>query len=316
MHPDITTFCCSYPQNSVECLKLCGTTPVTPLPKDHIAIFTRPALASYLINKEGTTSSGPQITGPSDRFIRSKSAIIANIPYMFGGIVKPRRIAYLDSCAFVELNVELNNDYYDSHAALAYNAGSNALICFGNADNAYNYCSDFDGTTVRTRPSTTYSHRYGGLGFYGGTPITVGSYYPDGNKKCEVFHGSGWTTLDNDHPSDVYGHSLVGLENGHVLLIGGVDNNGWHNTIWRMRGGQTGWESYGSIQEAVRGASTIILDKSIFVIGGSNRDYYPYQRVDLTEDGSFEKSALLGYNHLNGWEPLLLIVDANFCSAS
>ena len=64
-----------------------------------------------------------------------------------------------------------------------------ALICFDNRN--FKSCDVFTGSTVISTCSTSYSHKDGGLGFYNGQPITVGSVIDDGFRRVETLSSSG-----------------------------------------------------------------------------------------------------------------------------
>ncbi|CBY13089.1 unnamed protein product [Oikopleura dioica] len=161
---------------------------------------------SYIINGNGSTRTAAQISAPSnanDYTWDAQSAVVADKLYLFGGNSGDyRKIARLESCTIVELTVKLNNDFAYRHAALASADNSQALICFGNIS-PYKYCDIFDGSTVVTTFTTTYSHRNGGLGYYNGQPTTVGSSSQNGFGKVETLSQNGWTSLA-DHPMQVF----------------------------------------------------------------------------------------------------------------
>ena len=103
---------------------------------------------SYFINRDGSTKSAVQLSAPDDMddyARRATSAVVADQLYLFGGWRGLRKviftfyfqffynffkIARLDSCAFVELSVQLNNDFRDGHAALAIEDGSKGISLF------------------------------------------------------------------------------------------------------------------------------------------------------------------------------------------
>ncbi|CBY37719.1 unnamed protein product [Oikopleura dioica] len=124
------------------------------------------------------------ITTPEDN-LYSKEFVDCNIT--------SEEIARLDACTFVELTYKLNFDCFNGHEALPISDNSEALICFDETN--WNSCDIFTSSSVVSTYSTSYTHYKGGLGFYNGQPITVGSYFSDGHRKVETLSSTGWTSL-------------------------------------------------------------------------------------------------------------------------
>ncbi|CBY13541.1 unnamed protein product [Oikopleura dioica] len=273
---------------------------------------------SYIINGDGSSRTAAQISAPgnaNDYTNAALSAVVADKLYIFGGATGDnRKIARLESCTIVELTVKLNNDFGWGHAALATADNSQALICFGN-NSPYNYCDIFDGSNVVTTFSTTYPHNFGGLGYYNGQPTTVGSGVSDAYRKVETLSQNGWTSLA-DHPINVRGHDLIGLENGDMLLIGGYDqvNEAFiHSKVWRLSSNL--WTEEATLQKAVTGGSAIKLHNQIYSFGGRGiGEFHPIQRLDLAGDGTVDQIELIGNHDDTFWRPILYIVDANTCT--
>ncbi|CBY33468.1 unnamed protein product [Oikopleura dioica] len=269
---------------------------------------------SYIINGDGSTKKAAQISAPSNDYTDSaKSAVVADKFYLFGGrIGYYRKIARLESCTIVELTVELNYAFATGHAALATADNSQALICFG-SHSPQNYCDIFDGSNVVTTFSTTYPHNYGGLGYYNGQPTTVGGDNTDAYRKVETLSQNGWTSLA-DHPRNVRGHNLVGLENGDMLLIGGYDG-AFQSKVWRLSRSEATWSEEATLKKAMGFGSSIKLDNQIYSFGGSGKGGIPpIQRLDLAEDGTIEQIELIGNQDAAFYLPILYIVDAHTCT--
>jgi len=279
-------------------------------------VILRSLSDSYIINGDGSTKKAAQISAPNnanDYTNFAVSAVVADKFYFFGGHTGDyRKIARLESCTIVELTVELNYAFATGHAALATADNSQALICFG-SHSPHNYCDIFDGSNVVTTFSTTYPHNYGGLGYYNGQPTTVGSQsqLSDEHGKVETLSQNGWTSLA-DHPRNVRGHNLVGLENGDMLLIGGYDG-AFQSKVWRLSSAT--WTEEATLQKAVTIGSVIKLRNQIYAFGGrGNGESHPIQRLDLAGDGTVDRIELIGNHDRIFYKPVLYIVDANTCT--
>ena len=137
------------------------------------------------------------------------------------------------------------------------------MICFADWPDT-DKCEVFDTTGVTETHSTKYDHKWGGLGYYQGQPTTVvGSVAYDAMKKVETFNEStGWTSLP-DHPmyeifslsnfisfSYYMDHSLIGLDNGAMLMLGGrvlEDSN--YGDIWQLK--EDIWTRIGYLKEVI-----------------------------------------------------------------
>merc|ERR1711953_1501389 len=156
--------------------------------------------------------------------------------------------------------------------------------------------------------SSNYPHSRGGsLGFYEGNPTTVGCWWSAGAKKVETLTESGWVSL-SDHPEDVYEHSLIGLESGSMLLIGGCCP--LRSEIWRLEKGN--WSVLGNMKKPVDSHSALFIGESIYVIAGWGNNEYPLQRIDL--DGEEIKDVEIIGSHENGqWYPVLFHANFDYC---
>ncbi|CBY23675.1 unnamed protein product [Oikopleura dioica] len=300
------------------------TTSTTLIPENtYIMVILSSLSDSFIINGDGSTRTAAQISGPGNvngYTHDAQSAVVADKLYIFGGQTSDRRkIARLESCTIVELTVKLNNDYAWGHA-LATADNSQALICFGN-NSPWNYCDIFDGSTVVTTFSTTYSHSFGGLAHYNAIfgalncqPTTVGSWYSDGFGKVETLAQNGWTSLA-DHQTNVRGHNLVALENGDLLLIGGYDDD-YPTLVWRLSNDT--WTEEETLQKAMAFGSSIKVNNQIYLFpgldGNSDNGEFPIQRLDLANDSTIEQVELIGNNDEYFMFPILYITDANTCT--
>ncbi|CBY40922.1 unnamed protein product, partial [Oikopleura dioica] len=280
---------------------------------------------SYVINGDGATSSFVGINSHLRFAFKSQPAIVAGQLYIFGGDFhghkdSGRRIARLDSCKFVELNVKLIHNFIHGHFALSTADGSKAIICFGY--DSKKICNVFDRKKTRSTFRTTHPHVYGGLGFYNGQPTTVGGMNQNG--QVETLGKDGWTQLAN-FPKPLYGHNLIGLKNGDMLLIAGTTpfldddkNRILTDSIWNLRNGI--WTVYGTLKQKVAFGSSLYVEasKTIYVFAGEKNDKneWPLQRIDLEEDESFKKSEYIYRSHrFYHYNPIMLQVEANPCQS-
>jgi len=273
------------------------------LPKEDVKVDLFPLAilsdldASYSTLKDGSKVAANIIAPSNDYTEKSKSAMVSGKFYIFGGGDDRKKIARLDGCEFTELAAKLNSDMYLDGAAISAFSGSRALICFGSGTG--DSCELFDGENSVPTFSTAVNHEYGGLGMYRGQPTTVGAFgtHPDylSNGKAETLTGSGWTALPgfSNHKSH---HSLVGLENGNMLLIGGFPTH----SIWELN---EKWTEIGNLKSAIRTGSAIRIGKSIFVYPGTE---YDVQRIDLTSEENIESIEIIGTHSENYYNPILL----------
>ena len=121
-------------------------------------------------------------------------------------------------------------------------------MCFNTVDKKS--CEIFDGSKSTRSFSTTFTHESGGLGLYKNQPATVGCY--SDHKDAETLQFSGWSEIP-DQPESVLliiqkyikkltralsGHSLIGLENGAMLQLGGkiASTGAFQTAIWQLKG--------------------------------------------------------------------------------
>jgi len=253
-----------------------------------------------------------QISGPStDYQYGSSSAVVQGKLHIFGGLTDRKKIARLDECDLVELTVKLNFDVYFGSAALSISDNSEALICF-DYNGSYKLCERFTGTGLVSTHATTYNHGYGSLGLYNGHATTVGSY-SDGARKTEAMTEDGWTVLA-DHQKNLYGHSLVGLKNGDLLMLGGVDIDNSYaivESIWRLSNNV--WTEEGNLQHKVTYGSAILNGESIYYFSGYDLDSVnAIQRIDLT-DNAITGHETIGNHDATYYFAALFKTNEDFC---
>merc|ERR1712127_653401 len=300
------------PSNLAECLLPCSETATTPESNIHI-MFIKSLSSSFMINGDGSRRSGVQLTFPndiSDYTLYAQPAVVAGQLHLFGGLSEYRKIARLEGCAIVELSARLTSDSSGSHAALAIGNGSKALICFGRTSN----CDVFDGSTVVETFSSSYPHRYVGLGFYNNQPTTVGNVNAEGAGKVETLGPNGWTSLP-DQQTYTYAHALVGLSNGDLLVIGGNNGADVLDTVWRLSSGI--WTLGGNLQQPVYYGAAIMNGNSVYSFAGYNAiGGFPIERLDLADDGTIEQAVHIGDLDTISFKPILFITDVNTCSTT
>jgi hypothetical protein len=125
-----------------------------------------------------------------------------------------------------------------------------ALVCFGDDyfGDTRKSCEIFDGSSSAPTFAAEWSHAYGALGLFKNQPATVGCGAAN-HQKAETLSSTGWTALP-DFPLSVFNyfedfyffrkissHSLVGLENGAMMLLGGYDweNYSLQTGIWKLK---------------------------------------------------------------------------------
>ncbi|CBY13673.1 unnamed protein product [Oikopleura dioica] len=217
------------------------TTPITPVkitpiePSD-VSILVIPYYVdeSYLQSGDGSSQISATINAPDNYYAHfTAHALVNGKLHIFGGSSDSKKIARLDDCSLNELTVRLYGDRNSGHAALSIENGLKALICFGTSSDNRNTCEIFDGSTTVSTFAADWTHKYGGLGLYKNQPASVGCFSEE-HQKAETLSASGWTSLP-DHPKRISSHSLVGLENQSLLLLGGIDWGKWRcPPIWNL----------------------------------------------------------------------------------
>ncbi|CBY33794.1 unnamed protein product [Oikopleura dioica] len=140
------------------------------------------------------------------------------------------------------------------------------------------------------------------------TPATVGCAYERHNK-AETLSATGWTALP-DHPLRISSHSLVGLENQSMLLIGGYAfESGYQTGIWQLNDKE--WSQFGKLLQPGGYGSALYDNRFIYFFAG---DPHPYaiQRLELNESEKLEKVEVMGNQRGQFFSPVLVKTDY-FC---
>ncbi|CBY15293.1 unnamed protein product [Oikopleura dioica] len=104
----------------------------------------------------------------------------------------------------------------------------------------------------------------------------------------ETLSATGWTALPN-HPKRISAHSLVGLENHSMLLIGGYDygnGGGLQSGIWQLK--DENWNKIGELLQANYWGSAIYIGRSIYYFGYESN---AIQRLDFNETEDLQNVA-------------------------
>ncbi|CBY11329.1 unnamed protein product [Oikopleura dioica] len=264
--------------------------------------------ASYLTSGDGSSKITAKISAPSNDYTSdAKHSLVNGEVHIFGGVTDKGKIAKLNGCAFVELSARLNVDRDWGTEALSIQSGSQVLICFNSAYTKS--CEIFDGSSAVTTFGTTYTHRFGGLGFYQNQPATVGCHKYN-IKKAERLTSTGWVTLP-DHPEALFGHSLVGLDDNSMMLLGGyISGSGFQTGIWKIN--EKVWSRIGELTQSAAEGSAFYTGRSIYFFAG-NSSPYPNHRIDLTADEEIKEVVRIG-NHASQYNyPVLLETENDRC---
>jgi len=270
--------------------------------------------AAYHFFYDGSSRSPASINAPVDGYTRwSKHALVQNKLHIFGGETDWRKIARLEGCDLVQLQWRLNIPARSYAAALSISSGFEALICFGECD-AIN-CDVFTGSSVYLTYNTTYTHYWGGLGFYNGRATTVGSE-KDHATKVETLTETGWMKL-TDHPTGIDGHMLVGLENRDFLAISGWDRQvrGYSSKIWRLS--NNAWSHDGDLQQPIYNASPLKIDNYIYIFPGYSQEerYNAIQKISLSDNSDIKETEIIGFQSTFSEWPVLYQSNTYFCSS-
>ncbi|CBY14988.1 unnamed protein product, partial [Oikopleura dioica] len=265
---------------------------------------------SYLQSGDGSSQISATINAPENNYAyHAAHALVNGKMHIFGGYYDYTKIARLDDCTLNELTVRLNEERYSGHAALSIEKGKKALICFGTSDISKT-CEIFDGSTTVSTFSADSTHYDGGLGLYKNQPTSVGCY-SETHQKAETLSASGWTSLPN-HPKRISDHSLVGLENQSMLLIGGRDygNDGADKSgIWQLK--DENWNQIGELLQADYKGSAIYIGRSIYYFGFISK---AIQRLDFNETEELQNVAQIGNQPGNYYiYPVLFQTVFNYC---
>ncbi|CAG5111069.1 Oidioi.mRNA.OKI2018_I69.chr2.g5405.t1.cds [Oikopleura dioica] len=265
---------------------------------------------AYVISGDGNSKVSATITAPADDYAKwPQHALIGNQLFIFGGYSDRKKIAVLEGCNFEQRSEKLLNDIDYASAALSIHGNSRVLICFSAGSNK-KHCEIFDGSSSTSTTSSNYGHGLGRLGLYKNQATTVGSYYD--TPKVETLTNNGWSVIGDPPISGTWGHVLVGLQSGNLLMLGGVMLVGGSRLdhVWLLS--NDSWSRTGTLKNAIDNHSSLQINGSIFLIPGYGVNY-PLERVDMDED-EIKSSEIIG-NH-SGTEdiPVLFQVSAGFCT--
>ncbi|CBY14190.1 unnamed protein product [Oikopleura dioica] len=288
-------------------------TEITPIEPSDVFILVIPdnSDGSYLQSGDGSSQVSAKINAPENNYARYAAyALVNGKLHIFGGNSDSKKIARLDDCTLNELTVRLNEERKYGHAALSIENGNKALICFGSFDDICKTCEIFDGSTTVSTFASDSTHRDGGLGLYKNQPTSVGCYDWK-HQKAETLSATGWITLP-DHPKRVSEHSLVGLENQSMLLIGGRDygNRGYarQSGIWQLK--DENWNQIGELLQADYDGSAIYIGRSIYYFGYNSK---AIQRLNFNETEELQNVAQIGNQQGYYYYPVLFQTVSNYC---
>jgi len=302
------------PIDSAECLQPCSeTTTTVTIPHSEVFILVIPQDGiNYLQRGDGTSQISTTINAPENNY--RQYALVNGELHVFGGWTDGYRIARLDGCSLNELPARLNEERQADHAAVSIENGQKALVCFGNvgSGDTRKSCEIFDGSASAPTFATEWTHATGGLGLFNNQPATVGCVDPnDGrHQKAETLTATGWIPLP-DHPLRVTQHSLVGLDNGAMLLLGGTDwgSGGDVQTgIWELKEEQ--WSRIGELSQPARAGSAIYVSKSVYYFEGHNSAIH---RLDMDGNEELEAIDKIGSQPGRYFIPVLFQTNNDFC---
>ncbi|CBY12584.1 unnamed protein product [Oikopleura dioica] len=265
------------------------TTEISPIEPSDVFILVIPSSVdkSYLQSGDGSSQISATINAPDNNYAYYAAyALVNGKLHIFGGYYDGTKIARLDDCTLNELTVRLNEERWYGHAALSIENGKKVLICFGHFNDIRKTCEIFDGSTTVSTFASDSTHDSGGLGLYKNQPTSIGCDF-ERHQKAEMLSATGWTALP-DHPKRISVHSLVGLENQSMLLIGGIDwgnGGGLQSGIWQLK--DENWNKIGELLQVfdyfylLHSGSAIYIGRSIYYFG-----YYSkaIQRLDFNQE--------------------------------
>ncbi|CBY14807.1 unnamed protein product [Oikopleura dioica] len=286
------------------------TTEITPIEPSDVFILVIPHYVdkSYWQSGDGSSQISATINAPDNYYAyRAAHALVNGKLHIFGGFTDYKKIARLDDCTLNELTVRLNEERKYGHEALSIENGKKALICFGYNDYNLKTCEIFDGSTTVSTFASNWTHSYGGLGLYKNQAASVGCFSEE-HQKAETLSASGWTSLP-DHPKQISGYSLVGLENQSLLLIGGYDyRNGAQSGIWQLK--NENWNQIGELLQADEAGSAIYIGRSIYYFGYVSK---AIERLDFNEAEDLQSVSKIGNQPSDFFIPVLFQTVSNYC---
>ncbi|CBY14189.1 unnamed protein product [Oikopleura dioica] len=292
-------------------IKTTTTTKMRQMPSDvFILVIPYFVKESYLQSGDGSSQILATIKASDNYYAENAAyALVNGKLHIFGGNSYGTKIARLDDCTLNELTVRLNEERNHNHAALSIENEEKALICFGYSGVNLKTCEIFDGSTTVSTFASNWTHKYGGLGLYKNQPTSVGCDN-EKHQKAETLSASGWTSLP-DHPKRISGHSLVGLENQSMLLIGGWDwGNGGvsQSDIWQLKDEK--WNKIGELLQPAYSGSAIYIGRSIYYFGHYSK---AIERLDFTETEELQSVSKIGNQQGNYNYPVLFQTVSNYC---
>ncbi|CAG5109423.1 Oidioi.mRNA.OKI2018_I69.chr2.g3964.t1.cds [Oikopleura dioica] len=294
-----------------NCLADCSASDEDSGPRNSILVLRNSVLDAYVISREGNSKVSAKITAPVGNYPKdAQHALIGNKLYIFGGISDKRKIAVLENCAFGEKSAKLLNDIDNGSAALSIDGNSRVLICFANGENK-NHCEIYDGSSSTSATSSNYGHAFGKLGMYKNQPTTVGSSYD--TEKGETLTNNEWRVIGDPPISGrFWGHVLVGLESGNLLMLGGwTDGNVILDHVWLLS--NDSWSRTGTLKSAMYVHSSLKINDSIFLIPGYGEPNHSLERIDMEGD-EIKSSEIIGTHSNSQVVPVLFPVSAGFCA--
>jgi len=271
---------------------------------------------SYLQSGDGSSQISATINAPENAASNyaqyAAHALVKGELHIFGGNSDSYKIARLDGCTWYELPARLNEGRMQDHAALSIENGQKVLVCFGGSfsGDTRKSCEIFDGSVAtETTFAAENNHQNGALGLYNNHPTTVGSS-AETHQKVETLSATGWNALP-DHPLRISSHSLVGLDNGAMLLLGGYDwgSGGAAQTgIWQLKEDQ--WSRIGEFSKPAYCGSTFAVSRSIYFFEEYSSAIH---RIDIDENDELEAVEEIGIQPGSYWRPVLLQTTNDYC---
>jgi len=267
---------------------------------------------SYLQSGDGTSQISATINATENNYGQEAAfALVNGELHIFGGVSDGYKISRLDGCSFDELPARLHGKRKIGHAAVSTEKGQKALVCFGwDGESPRKSCEIFDGSSTIPTFATEWTHVYGALGLFNNQPATVGCWNAK-NQKAETLSATGWTALP-DHPLKLAYHSLVGLENGAMLLLGGFDyGSGSQQTgIWELQ--EEYWSRIGELSKPAWSGSAIYVSRSVYYF--QIEDNFAIYRLDLDDNEELEAVERIGSQPGKNSGPVLIQTDSDYCT--
>jgi len=279
-----------------------------------ILVITKTINGSYLQSGDGSSQISATINAPDNYYaFDAAHALVNGELHIFGGH-EGKKIARLDGCSLKKLPAVLNEERYMGHVAVSTENGQKALVCFGSFGDLLKSCDIFDGSSTVPTFSADWPHAYVSLGLYNHQPATVGCLDAP-HQKAETLSATGWTALP-DHPLKISSHSLVGLQNGAMLLLGGRDWGSYSVQSWTLQAGiwqlkDDQWSRIGEFSKPAGYGSAIYVSGSVYYFENGNSAIY---RLDLDENEELEAVQEIGSQPGSYYCPVLFQTDNDYCT--